>query len=350
MENPMFRYPERQDIASSLDPITDLLGFLEYLTSKKYLLDVLNRTYRLNGRPAKDRAHQIIPHMRTAISFIKESLASEPLFSFLPAYYGILNLSKVYILLGPRHADLPSQRLHGVVRPVNEKDSQSILTEQLKLRSSGAFPLFYETLTGKQFPDRKRIAMREVYPFVSNIGAEYKLATGKENCIQAFKVDWRPNKKKKGHLNCILQLDRRTRDSREYEPRDFKALLQFKRDRADPDVFVGGVFPEGTDYNAPNVRAQFNPVMIYDNLSDDDTFTTPACSKHLLMPEELPIFLLFFHMSSVVRYNPEFLFRTRDSQYWPMLSAARRHCLLKMLILAWSFVHKTNLSLKHELA
>lgn len=349
MENPMFRYPENQGIASSLDPITDLLGFLEYLTSEKYLLDVLNRTYGLTGRPAKDRAHQIIPHMRTAISFIRGSLASEPLFSFLPAYYGILNLSKVYILLGPRHADLPSHRWHGVVYPVNKKDSQSILTEQLELRRGGAFPLFYETLTGKQLPDRKRIAMREVYPFVSNIGAEYKLATGKENCIQAFKVGWRPNKKKKGHLNCILQLDRRTSDSREYEPRDFKALVQFRRDRANPDVFVGGVFPDGTHFDSPNVRDQFNPIMIYDNLSDDETFTTPACSTHLLMPEELPIFLLFFHMSSVVRYKPEFLFRIRDSQYWPMLSAARRHCLLKMLMLTWSFVHKTNLFLSHEL-
>lgn len=346
----MFRYPESQGIASSLDPITDLLGFLEYLTSEEYLLDVLNSTYGLNGRSAKDRAHQIIPHMRTAISFIRGSLASEPLFSFLPAYYGILNLSKVYILLGPRHADLPSHRWHGVVYPVNKKDSQSILTEQLVLKSGGAFPFFYETLTGRQFPDRKRITMREVYPFVNNIGAEYELATGKENCIQTFHVDWRRNKKKKGHRNLILQLHRRARDSREYEPRDFKALVQFKRDRADPDVFVGGVFPDGTHFDAPNVRAQFNPVMIYDNLSDDETFTTPACSTHLLMPEELPIFLLFFHMSSVVRYKPEFLFRIRDSQYWPMLSAARRHCLLKMLILAWSFVHKTNLFLKHELA
>lgn len=67
----MFRYPESQTIASSLDPITDLLGFLEYLTSKTYLLDVLNRTYQLNSKSAKDRAQQIIPHMRTAISFIR---------------------------------------------------------------------------------------------------------------------------------------------------------------------------------------------------------------------------------------------------------------------------------------
>jgi len=346
----MFRYPESQRIRSSLDPITDLLGFLEYLTSEEYLLDVLNRTYRLKGRSAKDRAHQIIPHMRAAISFIRGSLAREPLFSFLPAYYGILNLSKVYILLGPRHADLPSQRWHGVVYPVNKKDSQSILTEQLDLKSGGAFPLFYETLTGRQFPNRKRITMREVYPFVSDIGAEYELATGKENCIKTFQVGWRQNKKKKGSSNLTLQLLRGARDSREYKPRDFKALVKFRRDRAKSNVFVGGVFPDGTNFDAPNVRDQFDPTMIYENLSDDESFTTAVCSTHLLMPEELPIFLLFFHMSSVVRYKPEFLFRIRDSQYWPMLSAARRHCLLKMLMLAWSFVHKTNLFLRHESA
>lgn len=192
--------------------------------------------------------------------------------------------------------------------------------------------------------------MRDVYPFLNNVEAEYKLATGKENRIQTFRPSWRENKKNRGHQNLILRLQRRARDSKEYKPRDFKGLVQFKRDRADPDVFVGSVFPDGTGFNAPSVRAQFNTFMIYDNLSGNNTFTTPACSTHLLMPEELPIFLLFFHMSSVVRYKPEFLFRTRDSQYWPMLSAARRHCLLKMLILAWSFVHKTNLFLRHEIA
>jgi len=346
----MLRYPESEGIISSLDPIADLLCFLEYLTSEEYLLDVLQAKHSLTGQASKERARQIIPHMSTAIGFIRESLESSPELCFLPAYYGILNLSKVYVLLGPRHADLPEHRWHGVSYPVHEKDSHTILTERIELHRGGALPLFYETLTGTPLPAPRKLLMRDVFPFVNNIGAEYRLATQQENCIQTFKLGLRRHKKRKGHSTVILTLIRRLGDSRQYKPGDFKAFRQFRTDMTNPDVFVGRVVPDDTDFSAPLFRAQFNPVMVYDCLSSSSTFTTPACSKRLLVPEEVPIFLLFFHMSSVVRYKPEFLMRIRGSRYWPMLVAARRHCILRMLILTWSFVHRRNLFLTHDLS
>ncbi len=67
---------------------------------------------------------------------------------------------------------------------------------------------------------------------------------------------------------------------------------------------------------------------------------TPLCSKHLLLPEELPIALMFFHMSSVVRYKPEFLERLQQSKHWPVLAVAKRHSLLRVLLLFWAHMHK----------
>ena len=53
----------------------------------------------------------------------------------------------------------------------------------------------------------------------------------------------------------------------------------------------------------------------------------------LPFPEEFPIALLFFHMGSVVRYQPEFLAKLRDSRHWPILASASRHGLFKFLLL-----------------
>jgi hypothetical protein len=50
---------------------------------------------------------------------------------YLPAYYAILNLMKVGVLLGPRHADLPKNRTHGASYNPEGKDSRSILTEEI---------------------------------------------------------------------------------------------------------------------------------------------------------------------------------------------------------------------------
>ena len=59
-------------------------------------------------------------------------------------------------------------------------------------------------------------------------------------------------------------------------------------------------------------------------------------------PEEIPIWLLFFYLSSIVRYKPELVERLRDSKYWPVLSTARLHVFLDFLLAFWSFVHQKN--------
>src|SRR5437868_346652 len=119
------RYPDFKSVTTPLDPLSDLIDWLRYLTSYEYLLDILTTRHGLLPSDAKSRAKQILPHISTAISFIDQSLTASPEVSFLPAYYALLNLAKVYVLVGPRHADLPSQRWHGVTYSGIEKDSRS---------------------------------------------------------------------------------------------------------------------------------------------------------------------------------------------------------------------------------
>jgi hypothetical protein len=63
----------------------------------------------------------------------------------------------------------------------------------------------------------------------------------------------------------------------------------------------------------------------------------------MYLPEELPIAIALFHISSVVRYKPEFFARIRNSKYWPVVGAARQHILYKFLLLFSSFVRQETM-------
>jgi hypothetical protein len=89
------------------------------------------------------------------------------------------------------------------------------------------------------------------------------------------------------------------------------------------------------------VRACVRPVLLYSDLTGNPL--TPLSSKPLLLPQEIPIALAFFHMSSVVRYKPEFVARLRDSRYWPVVATTRYHGMLHFLRLLWSYVHQREL-------
>ena len=64
---------------------------------------------------------------------------------------------------------------------------------------------------------------------------------------------------------------------------------------------------------------------------------TPSDGR-LVIPQELAVLLAFFHLSNVVRYDPERLARLYDSRAVPVLEALRRHGLLTYLTTLWSFL------------
>lgn len=340
----MYRYSEVQGIKSPLDPMRDMFVFLEYLTAKDYLINTLVSAHGHTKQDASSRADQIIPHIRTAIAFLEQSLSAPPELSFLPAYYGILNLMKTYILVGPHHRELASQRWHGATYPVEEKDSRNLLTEHIVLKSRGAIPLFYRTVTGKTLVP-SQVTMGQIYPFVSGVTAEYSLATGQAARIASLSIEMQPHKHR-NKKTLSLRLLRQPGDTRQYALRDFKALRLFKQNKQTRDLFMGRPFKDDVQFDDPRYREMFHPFLIYGY--QDNTIFTPYCSKRMLLPEELPIALLFFHMSNVVRYKPEFLYRIRSSRFWPLLAAARQHSLLRMLVLVWSFIHQKELVLMHS--
>ena len=58
---------------------------------------------------------------------------------------------------------------------------------------------------------------------------------------------------------------------------------------------------------------------------------TAVTGGEIRMPEEFPIVLWFFYLSSIVRYRPEFFVGLQDSRFWPVVLAARKHALITFL-------------------
>lgn len=312
---PILRYPTDQVVTSTQNGFVDVLDWLGFLCAKDYLLDVLVKVHGLAAQDAKRRAAQIAPHVRIAGEFIKQSLAGPKELTFLPAYYALLNLSKVYVLLGPRHADLGVNRTHGASYDVERKDSQTVLTEVITLHPKGVFPLFYETLTGKSAKGKKfNLQMKEVMPYISGIGHEYSLATSKPMpfCMLQFGMF-------NNHIMAIVNPS-----SVPVRPPYVPCLAGFTASGNAVNHLVGSLPANPADF-ATDVRKQVKSYLFLRRRDSSAPHFTFAFTGHtrIEFPEEVPIWLLFFYMSSVVRYKPESFSRLRDSKYWPPLSAQR---------------------------
>lgn len=348
-ERGMQRYSQFHRVSSPFDPFSCLLVLMEYLTVEDYVADLLISKHGVAKNDSQRRARQIRSYVRAATDLTSQALTSTPELSFLPAYYAILNLLKVSILVGPYHDQLPANRWHGATYPVTGKDSRSLLTEQIVLKRGGAIPLFYQTLTGTKLRTPS-LTLSDILPFVSGVTAEYHLATGRISCLRAFRIQLEPLPD--GGFQTHARLVRPVEDKAVYSPKDFKVFRHFKEHPDKKDMFVGKSFPTRVPFDDPEFRAQFRTVLLYAAPQLDipqlgESLVTPVCSKHILWPEELGIALLFFYMSSVVRYKPEFLEKVRNSRYWPILAAARQECLLRMLALCWSQIHQQDLIVRH---
>lgn len=195
-------------------------------------------------------------------------------------------------------------------------------------------PLFYQTLTGTRIGANITLPLSEIYPYILDVSTEYELATGKPSPFALFHFLVITIGKNQ-HLRVTANL---AAGHPIPKVNQLKALVGFKKDPGNSASYtsraIAGTLP-------PQLRAHIRPFLIYHSL--DGSPMSRISGSHLLMPEEFPIALAFFHMSSVVRYKPDFLAKLKDSRYWPMLSILRRHALFKFLVTFWGFTHRRTL-------
>jgi len=89
-------------------------------------------------------------------------------------------------------------------------------------------------------------------------------------------------------------------------------------------------------------RSMLHTYLLY---GGESTYTPLASSLPILLPEEVPIWIAFFHMSSIVRYRPEYLAKLFDDKSWPVLHGLSRHGIFRYLNLTLNFAHQTTYSI-----
>ena len=333
-----------QHITTSRDPFTDQVTQLGFLTSHDYVDELLNKIWGASTSSAKNRAPRIVAHMRGATEYLDQAMSGPPEVAFLPAYSAILNLLKVYILLSARHSELQANRYHGASYDVYAKDSRSILTEEIILRSKGAMPLVYEIITGSVLKDKSRVRLGDIYPYLADISAEWILASGKAPKL-AF-VDFSFEAPEEGRRRILARVELQ-QGSQNARLKDLQVLREFTKDPRRPAQFVARTSEPVSVPDSVAIWRRVRPFLLYHPNPTVGASIVPVSSKKLQMFEELPIALAFYHLSSVVRYKPEFLARIRDSRFWPMMVSMQSHCLGKFISLFWSYVQKKTMVLTH---
>src|SRR5882762_6174879 len=107
------RYEEVESINTNLDPLTDLVTWLEYYCATDYVVSLLTTRHGVASAAAKTRAQLVRPHARLATQYIQEANSRPCRVAFSSNFLAILNLLKIYILFGPHYAQLPANRWHG---------------------------------------------------------------------------------------------------------------------------------------------------------------------------------------------------------------------------------------------
>jgi hypothetical protein len=182
--------------------------------------------------------------------------------------------------------------------------------------------------------------------YIPDIEAEYGMATGEADSFQPIVVYCVPIE---GSTKCRLALD-----------------LLPPVGNAGTTMQPGRVLPLATGFSPPGACPSdtiYGPTIVAPNISPRDymqhlrtyllytptvvnlrrvCYITPKSRSRLLLPEEVPLFLMFFHLGSVIRYKPAFYERVAESAFLPMLLAAERHCTLKFLLLFHNGMHQRS--------
>ena len=346
--SPIFRYPEARFISSVLDPYQDVKNLITAFCARDVVKEVLILKHQVSRGEAAKRAARIVAHTKTALQFLEQAEESAIEVSFVPAYYAILNLLKVYILAGPLAGSLHEHSLHGASRGGPSIPRAGLLAETICLYPRGILSLFLESCSnGRLKPtSRSSVRMGDLYRLIVDVSSELHLATGHSGDTVQVKVGERHEPGKQ--LKVLPFLEFAPTDNGNGRRRPSLLGKEFYKVSSVPGRFeVAGLkIPDGksaVEVLSPFIATEF----LYYPMGGLSLVS--VAPRRLLFPEEFPLALLFFHMSSVTRYNPEFLWRIRDSKHWPIVSAARRHGLFKMLLLFWCFMQKETLLINHNI-
>ena len=335
------RYRETSSVSTQLDKFADVIGWVEGLRSKSYLADVIKARHALapNDSPSS-LASKSVPLIEVALNYIEQAERGAPSVAFLPLYYAVLNLAKVYVLLGPLKAELERQRRHGGRYDPAWNDQVPLERQKVQLQPEGVLGLFYRTVTGEAWPtSRKFVSMSTMYPFIEHVGAEYESVTGKLSRLLPVRIMPQPNR------NMWRLQSEAPSALAGWEITQYMAMRRghWERDQLGAAAIHTALNKDAAIDLADCClrRSLLHQGTFHHGTGREEGMVTnmiPMGRSLLFMFEELPIMIALYYQASIARYKPEFLRRQIDSKMWPLLVALRRHGTFTFLLSFWNFI------------
>ncbi|MFC1954086.1 YaaC family protein [Chloroflexota bacterium] len=350
----ILRYPNDNMVSSALNPLDDILCWVSGFTSKNYVKEIIQTKHSPQVQPTIDeRTNEVTQYVHLCCQYIEQATKGPKELAYLPLYYALLNLAKAYISVG-KHAielNMRDNRRHGA--SYDHSKFSSLDDDSINIHNRGIIPLFYKTLLDTDLPvkDKKlRLKMKQVYPYIRMISAEYAIACGVSsakllipftistedlpNGYQRLKAQWIGdrfiNKDELGIPNRLSSL---------------QAFNSMRRINKNDKVLYSKKYKSDDARIWSHVRRN----LLYDDI---ETFGVskyvfvPVSGESLLLPEELPILCAFYHLSNIVRYNPNALTTLMDSKYWPAILALQSHGLYCFLLLFYGYMTQTRVFFK----
>ncbi|MGE0566464.1 MAG: YaaC family protein, partial [Bacteroidia bacterium] len=334
------------------DPIEDMLNFMTSLKSKGFTSDLLRQKHGFTNNAEINRTTGLISlHVDNAIRLSEQGLNGSAQIAFLPLYYSTLNFLKVYLLFLGKRTELERNRWHGAKYSESEMTRQ-FLNERIVIAERGTIPLAYRLLTGKAIPRiGVKITLEEIYSTISSIAAEYKTIANKQSNLIAHQIHLIEDPQNGHHFKLTI-LDNYHRAN----PPLARQLKAFSRIRlvqsANNSPHYVSVKMQG-NFNTikPRLLNLINRNLISDcliNSAQNNQWLTysPVNGRAHVIPEELSILIAYFHLSNVIRYNPEHLDKLMDSKYWAIILGLRKHGFLRFLKLTWGNINKTSFDIE----
>jgi len=289
-----------------------------------------------------ERSKAVANFVQVALQYLQQADNGPKEISFLPLYYALLNLSKAYIAIGPYGHELDQNRWHGASYDIG-KNAGSLSDDFISLDNTGVIPLFYQTLTGESVvkPANKKldVKVRDFYSRIYGLTLEYKMTTKRESELINFGVTTQVEKQKERIVATPLN-DWDHEQVNEVGVSKLQAFVGFTK--VGPGATLAGKWCDRDD--TVSLRKCLRPAMLYGFFSPDRTVyqSVPWSNEQLLFPEEIPLICALFHMSNVVRYNPDAFKKLTDSKGWPLLLALRTNGIYRFLLAFWSYVNQRS--------
>ena len=346
----LFRYADRSQCRTPLDPLDDCTAWFRGLSSRDYTAELLQARHGFtDATRTRSCTRAIAAHADSAVDLLEQAFSGPARTSYLPIYYAMLNLAKVVVLCKGWLSELQTQRVHGASWSGIRRASQDLLTDHITLQERGAIGLFYRALVGELWPrsrrkDRngkwvythqRRVVLRSLYPYINSVSFEYRTAYGEERRMTAIEASLQQAGTGKWRVEAAFpDIGLPTGQAK----REFRILSGLTEEHGKyVSRSVSASDPSGARASLANDFRWFLLCSVPGSLGTSYTLT-PRSSSSLLLPEEIPCLLVFFHLSNVVRYDPERLARLLDSKARGMLEALRRHATYSYMLAVWSYL------------